>query len=111
MAVKIIQGGYKQFVVRLRDQSSDDPIDLTSATEITVCLKNADETDLELTLTDLEISLVSGPLGKFLVTVTSAQSALLKVLDNASMQVSYTLSGNTRRTIVERAYSVLEALC
>lgn len=110
MSVEIIQGGFKSFVVRLRDAESGDPIDLSSATEIEVCLKNADDSDLKLNLSS-GVTLVSGPLGKFQVSASGAQSALLKVQDNADMQVSYTISGNVFRTILQRAYSVKQSLC
>lgn len=76
-----------------------DPLDLTGATEIVVKLPKADGTILELKLTAAQVSVVSGPLGKFDVTISAVNSALLLVGVYQTFDVTFTLASGAVVTV------------
>jgi hypothetical protein len=102
------------FLVRLRqDPVTQDPLDLTGVTAITTCFAKADGTELMLALNS-GISFVGNPLlGKLLITITAALSALLAPIDGAELELKITFPGNTDPTIfkIPNGYSVLAADC
>lgn len=98
----IVLGEDKPIVVRLVDAVTKNPVDLTSATEITAELLKDDGTGLTLTKTAGQIVLNSGPGGNFTITISAAQTALLApspATGYSSIQVSYTIAG--KLTIVQ----------
>ena len=104
MAVEIFKNRDNDFTVRLLNKTTGDPLDLSTATAITIELPNADGSTLELALA-LGITLVgTGVLGKFQVSVTEAQSALLAEVTNETICGSYTIASK------KRGYRVLNSL-
>jgi hypothetical protein len=83
-------------VIVLRDQYNN-PIDISTATEITASFANADGSVLTLTFSDSGgITIGSGPGGKAIVIISAEQSALLEPSvagGYSDIQGSYTLSG------------------
>lgn len=110
--VRIIQGGIKTFAVRLRSQSTRDPLDLTGVTEIEVCFQNSDGSELMLSKTDDEISVEGDPkIGKIQVELTAEQTALLLPVDNETLEVSVNLGDGPLKCQIPNAYSVIQSEC
>lgn len=103
MSVEIFKDRDNDFTVRILNKTTGDPLDLSLATAITLELPKADGTDLILSLGS-GITLVSGVLGKFTVSVTKVQSATLKEIANGTVCGSYTIAAK------ERGYRILNAL-
>lgn len=115
-AYEIVQGAQtaavdKPFLVNLRVRSSGLPYDLTAVTAMTCCFQNDDGTDLILTLgSGLSVS-GSAVLGQLLVTITAAQTALLALVDNATLTLRLTKTGDPFPLVIENAYSVVPNGC
>jgi hypothetical protein len=93
MAVDIIQGTDREFVLRIIKKSTEEPYDLTGLVGSAISLKLPGEAaDIELTLIDngnaslLEIISALG--GKIKVTLSDADTALLKKNDGQSMELT-----------------------
>ena len=86
-----------------------DPLDLTGCTEIVVNLPKADGTTLQLKLTGGKVSVVTALLGKFNVTISAVDSALLLVGTLQTFDVTFTLAGGTVLTVTfEQCLSVFQ---
>jgi len=112
MAANIIQGGKSVITVRLL-QPSGDPYDLTNCTAMQCCFQNDDGTEVTLALNS-GVSIVSAPAGKLTITLTSIQSALLRVLQLATLEIAFTLStdpNNMLKVQVPQAYNVIQSQC
>ncbi len=113
----IIQGGrtdasQNPFIVRLKtDLITMDPFDLTGVSAITCCFMKQDGTDLVLSLGS-GISIVGNPLlGKLLITLTAAQTALLNEVAFATLELAITFSGDPLKVQILNAYEVVTADC
>lgn len=73
----VVAGEDKTLDVKIKSCITGDPIDLSSATEITAIFLNADGTFLECKLSLSAIVLVSGQGGHFQIILSAANSALL----------------------------------
>lgn len=108
----IIQGGIKDFTVRINSVASGDPLDLTSVVEISTCFKNADGTELMLTKTGGDIVVVGDPLlGKIKVSLSDVETALLGLVDNETLEVTVDLGAGPLKVQIPNAYSVIESIC
>lgn len=92
--IVITQGSDASFVVRLVASDTKDPIDLTSVSSCSAQFLNADGTFLTLNLVSGLTMISPATIGKILVTITAAQSALLQNGVN-SFQITLVTSGVT----------------
>jgi hypothetical protein len=106
-AITIIRGEDRTIQLGIREANGG-PYNLTSVTEIKIYLENEDGTSLDLKYTDSEISIVSEVAGIIAVTITVAQSALLKTGNSMDMQASITIGGLVRKVLFEGLLTVIE---
>ena len=99
---QIIAGADAVLDVKLINQQTGDPLDLSAATEIEAILLNADNSFLELKLSLSQIVLISGPGGHFQIIIPAASSALLALspvpspsvpASNSDMEIHLTIGG------------------
>lgn len=116
----IVQGGVtgnasNPFVVRLKtDPVTMDPFDLTSIYDIQTCFHNADGTELMVGKVSGGITIVGNPLlGKILIALTAAQTALLAVSDPTTLELAIvpTLGADPVKVSIPLAYSVVQSDC
>lgn len=93
MAVDIIQGTDREFVLRIIKKSTEEPFDLTGLTGTDLALKlKGEETDLELTLTPnangSKLEIVSALGGKIKVTLSDLDTPLLKKSDGQGIELT-----------------------
>lgn len=93
MAVDIIQGTDREFVLRIVKKSNEEPFDLTGLTASDLALKMPGESsDLELTLTPnvngSKLEIVSALGGKIKVTLSDSDTPLLKKNDGQNMELT-----------------------
>lgn len=90
--------------------SSGLPLDLTSCTEISVPLPNADGTT-SIRLLSLSQVVISSPAisGMFTVPIPSAVSALLNIGERQTIDVSFTISGLITIVRYFRALTVVQS--
>lgn len=109
-AFNIIQGGKATLVVRLLNDQTQDPYDLTGVTALTTCFQNDDGSELMLTLSS-GISILSAVLGKIQIVLTSAQTALLRTVQLHTLELSITTTGDPIKVQIPDAYSVVQTVC
>jgi len=113
--VNIIQGSKGQITVRLYQGANGvigDPIDLTGITEIESCFDNADGTELSLLETTGGIVILGSPLlGKIQLVFTSAQTALLAIVEHETLELKLTYAGDPQKILVKDAYAVVSSRC
>ena len=110
--VNIIQGGIKEIIVRLTLASTKDPLPLTGVSEISTCFKNTDETELMLTKTGGEITVVGDPLlGKIQIALDETQTAALALVDSETMEIAVDFGNGPRKLQIANAYSVIASIC
>lgn len=83
----IIRGEDKDITVHLIIEESALPLDLVGFTEISAIFLNEDGTQLTLTETGGEISVISEPGGVIKITINDTQSALLKIGKNQTFEI------------------------
>lgn len=83
--VKIFRTSKKRFTMDL--DRDDDPLNLTTNDDITVCLPSETGVAQKLTLSGGEVSILNATLGKIEVNVPAAKSALLKVGEDQTIEV------------------------
>lgn len=89
---------------------TDDPLDLTSCTEIVVNLPNADGSSLQLKLSLSQVSITGAPvLGKFAAPISTVQSNLLQPGELQSFDVTFTIASEIFTVRYQNALSVYEA--
>lgn len=109
--IQIIQGGEITFTVRITNSATGDPYDLTSCTALTTCFTKSDGTELVLGI-GTGIVITNAVLGKFTITVTSTQSALLAPIELATLEFSVTMGvANPFKKQIPQAYSVIQSVC
>ena len=112
--IKIITGedrnGTRPITIRLTSESNGLPFDLTGVTEITVCFKNADSTDLSKTIGS-GVTVTNAAGGQFKVELDDLETALLNIGDNQNIEVA--VEFGTQKTIIQllQVLNVVEALC
>lgn len=74
----IVQGSDRDLEIRLRAQSTGDPIDLSGATEITAQFKNTDGTIQNYALSTGGIQILSGLGGRLQVHLPASGTTLLQ---------------------------------
>jgi len=110
--VTIIQGGHRIFTVLLIDPATKSPLDLTSATSISTCLYNADGTELDLNLTSGITILTPANLGKIQISLSAAQTALLRTVGLTPLEVAVSIaSGDPVKCQIANAYIVSQSVC
>lgn len=112
----IIQSGKTTLLVRLQQTMNGvitDPVDLTGITQIRTCFQNADGTELMLTYTGGAVAIIGNPiLGKLSISLTSAQTALLALVDAGTLQISLVYGSADPIPIqISQAYSVVQSQC
>lgn len=103
LPIEIIRGESKQIIVKLRDEN-DDPIDLTSCTEIVASVPDATPPGLvSISLTGLEVEVQGSPLLGVVSLNFPAASTLLMGLTNydadtnpvyTTLQLEVTITAN-----------------
>ena len=109
---EIIKGSTGSIITRLKDANGD-PYDLTNMTEISACFANTDGTTLTLLNSTSGIDVLGSALiGKIEIHLTATNSALLLAVENATLQVTVTLSsGRVDKFRKTRSYSILASVC
>lgn len=113
----IVQGGQSTILVRLNSIQNGivgDPIPLTPMYNIKSCFMNADGTELMLDLLGGAITILGDPnLGKLSIALTAAQTALLQLVDTATLEVDLiaTLGADPKKIQIPQAYSVVQSVC
>ncbi len=123
-AVNIIQGGQQKLIVRLIDDATKDPFNLTDIETITTCFENADGTELMLDNgpeapesdppTFGGITVVSPTLGKIQIALTAEQTALLKTVNLATLEIALKFTGedeDVTKVQIPEAYNVIQTVC
>jgi hypothetical protein len=73
----VIIGEDKSLTIKLVESKTQDPFDLTSATEIVACFLNADGTVLQKALSTSGVVIISGVAGKIQVILSKTETLLL----------------------------------
>jgi hypothetical protein len=113
----IVQGGQSTLNVRLNYSQNGvqgDPIDLTGIYDIKSCFMNADGSELMLSLLTSGITILGSPtLGKIAIALTAAQSALLQLVDSATLEVDLiqTSGADPVKIQIPQGYSVVQSVC
>jgi hypothetical protein len=95
----VIQGEDKSLVVHLVDAETEEPVDLTSATEIKARFRKADGTVLQKLLSTAGVAVVSIAGAKIEITLTEADTALLLLGSKQDFEVESQVGTTT--TIVK----------
>jgi len=89
MPSQIIQGADKALAVRLSSESTGDPFDLSSATEIEARFLNADGSCQHYDLSTGGVTILSAGAGKFQVNLPASGTSLLAPTDNTQDPLLY----------------------
>lgn len=113
---KIIKGSRTDinppFIVRLTDESTKDPFNFTPVTAITACFKNADDTELVVSLVAGIVVSGSPFIGKLRFELTAAQTALLAAVEEpVTLELTITITGDPFKVKIPNAYTVEESEC
>ena len=108
--IQIIQGKKSVFTVKLNDAATGERYDLTPVTVLTACFERQDGTSLTLGI-GTGIVVLSAIYGRIQVSITAAQSALLSQVDNATLALSITTTGDPVGVLIPNAYSVVQSPC
>jgi hypothetical protein len=108
--VKIFRQSKKTFTVNLR--RDDDPLDLTTNDEITVCLPGESAVQT-LTKTGGEVTILNAALGKIQVDVPAAKSALLKVGEDQTIEIQVVdvPAADPEILQIEESLDVIDSIC
>ena len=106
-AVELFKNADNDFTVRLKNLTTGDPLDLSTATAITLTLPKTDGTYLTLSLGSGLTLVGTGVLGKFQASVTKTQSTSLKEMTNGTIAGTYTIASKERRFRVLNSLTVL----
>jgi hypothetical protein len=107
---EIFTGQDKTMSMRAAYSNTGLPLDLTSCTEISVSLPNADGTFTTLLLTASQVAITSpANLGQITVPITHTVSALLNVGELQNVDVAFTIGGLVTIVRFFQALSVLES--
>lgn len=107
--VVITQGADASFVVRIIAKETKDPVDLSNASSVVAQFLNRDGTYLSLSLTGGITIQSPATIGKLLITLSAAQTALLQNGVN-SFQVTFVISGVTSVVQFSGSINVLLSL-
>lgn len=98
--VKVIKGEDRTLSIQLSDEDTGGYYDLTTATAISVCFKNADLSTLTKTLASGAVALVSAVGGQITVALTDTETGLLYKADVVPIYVMIDV-GVTRRIVTK----------
>jgi len=106
---QVIVGEDKQLTIRIISESSDEPYDLSSATEVTVCFEGHTSTVTKNTSSGVTI-LSPEELGKITVDLDDTDTQALKT---GTINFEVTIDAGTDRKIVQfkKQLQVIERLC
>lgn len=107
----IVRGEDVVLDVYLTQDNSNQPFDLTLASQIMAVLPNQEGNSpafLEKTLTGGGITLVSGPGGHFQVTATAAESKVLAVNEATSLDIRITIAGKLTIVVIQNAINIVD---
>lgn len=105
----IFLGDSKTMYLQALNGSTKNPLDLTSCTEISVPLPNADGSFTILTLSSGHVAITApAVLGQFSVPISSINSALLNTGQFQNIDVTFTISGVIFTVPFLQAFSVFE---
>lgn len=93
--VKIVKGSDRDIIITLTEKINDcesNPFDISAATEIKVQFIQEDDTTLEETLTGGGVVLINGAGGKLQVSLSAADTALLKTGVDQDVEVEITIA-------------------
>ena len=93
MAIEVIQGTDREFVVRIVRQSTEEPFDLTGLLTDQVSMElPGEDTNLTLTLDDngsgSQLSIVSALGGKIKAVLSDTDTALLKARESQDIEIT-----------------------
>lgn len=107
----IVRGEDIVLDVFLTKDNSNQPFDLTLATQIVAVLPNQEGSSplfLEKTLTGGGIVVVSGPGGNFQILATAAQTKILAVNEATSLDVRLTIGGKLTIVVIQNAINIVD---
>jgi hypothetical protein len=105
--ITIIRGEDRTVQLGVRNADGS-PYDLSGATEIVITLENENGTTTDFKLSLGAMAVVTPLAGLMSLTITAAQSAILKVGNTMDMQASITSSGLIRKVLFEGILTVLK---
>lgn len=89
--VTIIKGEDRDILLRITDKATSQPFDLTAANAINARFKNQDDTVLIKPLQTGSVSIISAPSGKISVSLSAAETALLKAKEAQDFEVEISI--------------------
>ncbi len=107
--VSIIKGEDKEIQIRLASAETGDPYDLTDVTAVTCNFTNTDLSNLALSLS-AGIAITTALAGKLTMTLTAAQTALLLLSSNSTMQLNLTKNAKITKVQIPKAFSVIASV-
>jgi hypothetical protein len=105
---KIILGETFTRVFKFRKNSGVDQIDLSTASAITFYFQKNDDTWHSETLAGGGVARVTGTIGDLSVTMTTAETAVLKVGDSQNVEVTWVIGSATTKMVLERVLNVVD---
>lgn len=103
----IVKGADEIVTVRLVEESTGEPYDLSAADEITARFLKSDGTALEKTMGDGEIAFVGNAvLGKITITLTDTDTSGLEVSDSADLELRVDTGANRKSVLLEGCLKV-----
>jgi hypothetical protein len=106
----IIQGSIATLLVRIVNAVTGDPYDLTAVSQVSTCFYNADGSELMLNLSS-GVSILGATIGKIQIGLTAAQTALLNIVQYATLEVSLTTGSGVIKVQIPQAYNVVASVC
>lgn len=109
--INIIQGSIKTFTVLLKKASNGEPFPLSGVTEIETCFKNADDTELMLSLTGGDITVLDAPIGKLQIALDETETAALALDESATLEIAVDFGSGPQKVQILNAYSIIQTVC
>lgn len=105
--LEIIRGEERILPLKIQKKNGD-PFNISTADDITVRLKNADNSVLSKTLTGGFVTVVDGPAGKFNVILSEAETTLLKKGTALDFTVDFQFGTVLRKANFYKALTVID---
>ncbi len=106
----IIKGSDREFCVRVVVQDTQEPFDLTGASEIRALFRKSDDSTLTKTMTSGAISIVSACVGKMKIILNEVDTASLKAGENQSFEVEIQIGSITSIVQFLEVFTVIERI-
>lgn len=83
----VIKGSDRDLIVRVKVKETDEPFDLSSASEIIAYFRKSDDTFLERKLSLSQIEIINACAGKLKIILDDASTSLLHVGDDQDFEI------------------------